>query len=379
MDDPLAHEMWDAAFRGGEDEIRAMDEEREAALQAVLGSFHDSDDDDAHERDDYDDDINDENDDETAYNDDDDDADDATGRGRGAAEAAVAAAPPPAPDVAAAEGAPRRQRPPAFSEVPLSWVVTYSMHDPYTDVHLLQARYSIWETELLVQTPRGSMELATPLVGEFNAVHTLACIAAAVALEVPLQTIVDALGNAEVCAALNRAPAAPQVMIHMRTSSGAAWCRVYSDAPGARMQLVPGRCEMIDEGQKFQVLIDAADTPARLRTVLRALRACTDCKRIILVFGCDGDGPAEERPVMGALADELADVVILTNDNPGAALPQDIIADITRGFSAAVRNAFPGEAVPFLQDVGRVEPVRTLFHPCYLPEKSVGRSRLERR
>lgn len=89
--------------------------------------------------------------------------------------------------------------PMAYEEVPLAPYVSYSMSNSNADVYPLHIAYSIWETELLVQTPRGSLELATPLIGKFNAAHTLACIAAAIALEIPLQTIVDTLGNAEVC------------------------------------------------------------------------------------------------------------------------------------------------------------------------------------
>jgi hypothetical protein len=126
------------------------------------------------------------------------------------------------------------------------------------------------------------------------------------------------------------------------------------------MQLVPGRCEVVDEGQKFQVIVDSANTPERLEALLMTVRECSDCKRIILVFGCGADDPQEMRPRMGNAADRLADIVIVTNDNPGNELPHNIVEHITGGFPQEVRHAFPGCNWNYLVDVGHVEQVRSL-------------------
>jgi UDP-N-acetylmuramoyl-L-alanyl-D-glutamate--2,6-diaminopimelate ligase len=93
---------------------------------------------------------------------------------------------------------------------------------------------------------------------------------------------------------------------------------------------VPGRLEPIDEGQAFSVVVDYAHKPGSLENVLRALRPTTD-GRVICVFGCGGDRARETRPVMGRLARELADVAIVTSDNPRSEDPLAIIDEIVAG------------------------------------------------
>jgi UDP-N-acetylmuramyl tripeptide synthase len=88
--------------------------------------------------------------------------------------------------------------PPNPEDLPLSPVLTYSLKNKSADVHAISTEFSIWETKMLVHTPRGVLELITPLIGRMNAYYTLASVAAAVALDIPLQAIVDALSNAEV-------------------------------------------------------------------------------------------------------------------------------------------------------------------------------------
>ena len=78
---------------------------------------------------------------------------------------------------------------------------------------------------------------------------------------------------------------------------------------------VPGRLETIDEGQPFEVIVDYAHKPLALETLLRTVRELSS-GRVICVFGCGGDRDREKRPQMGRIATELADVVIVTNDNP---------------------------------------------------------------
>jgi UDP-N-acetylmuramoyl-L-alanyl-D-glutamate--2,6-diaminopimelate ligase len=93
---------------------------------------------------------------------------------------------------------------------------------------------------------------------------------------------------------------------------------------------VPGRFESIDEGQPFDVIVDYAHKPFALESVLRAARELTS-GRVLCVFGCGGDRDREKRPQMGRIATELADVVIVTNDNPRSEDPQVIIEAIVAG------------------------------------------------
>ena len=93
---------------------------------------------------------------------------------------------------------------------------------------------------------------------------------------------------------------------------------------------VPGRFEAIDEGQPFEVIVDYAHKPVALETLLRTVRELAS-GRVICVFGCGGDRDREKRPQMGRIASELADVVIVTNDNPRSEDPQAIIAAIVAG------------------------------------------------
>ena len=98
---------------------------------------------------------------------------------------------------------------------------------------------------------------------------------------------------------------------------------------------VPGRFESIDEGQPFEVIVDYAHKPVALETLLRTVRELA-AGRVICVFGCGGDRDREKRPQMGRIASELADVVIVTNDNPRSEDPQAIIDAIVAGAVGAV-------------------------------------------
>src|SRR4051812_9254319 len=93
---------------------------------------------------------------------------------------------------------------------------------------------------------------------------------------------------------------------------------------------VPGRFESIEEGQAFEVIVDYAHKPLALETLLHAVRELAT-GRVICVFGCGGDRDREKRPQMGRIASELADLVIVTNDNPRSEDPQAIIAAILTG------------------------------------------------
>jgi UDP-N-acetylmuramoyl-L-alanyl-D-glutamate--2,6-diaminopimelate ligase len=98
---------------------------------------------------------------------------------------------------------------------------------------------------------------------------------------------------------------------------------------------VPGRFEAVDEGQPFTVLVDYAHTPDSLENVLRTARDLAH-NRLICVFGCGGDRDRGKRPLMGRIASAIADMSIVTSDNPRMVEPEAIIAEIVAGAEADV-------------------------------------------
>ena len=145
--------------------------------------------------------------------------------------------------------------------------------------------------------PRGStftaagLALETPLLGVFNVENVLAAVAAATLLDVDDEAIVAGV----------------------RAVRG-----------------VPGRFEAIDEGQDFAVVVDYAHKPDALASALRASRQL-GAGRLTVVFGAGGDRDRSKRPEMGRVARELADRVILTNDNPRSEEPLAIVEQIVQG------------------------------------------------
>jgi UDP-N-acetylmuramoyl-L-alanyl-D-glutamate--2,6-diaminopimelate ligase len=95
-----------------------------------------------------------------------------------------------------------------------------------------------------------------------------------------------------------------------------------------RIGRVPGRFEPVDAGQDFAVIVDYSHTPDSLENVLNAARDLAGDGRVICVFGCGGDRDRAKRPLMGAIADELADRAIVTSDNPRSEDPEAIIAEV---------------------------------------------------
>jgi UDP-N-acetylmuramoyl-L-alanyl-D-glutamate--2,6-diaminopimelate ligase len=116
---------------------------------------------------------------------------------------------------------------------------------------------------------------------------------------------------------------------------------------------VPGRLEPVDEGQPFTVLVDYAHTPDSLANVLRSAREVAT-NRLVCVFGCGGDRDRGKRPVMGRLARELADVAIVTSDNPRSEDPLAIIDEIVAG--AADLAVEPDRRVAIAQAIELAEP-----------------------
>ncbi len=98
----------------------------------------------------------------------------------------------------------------------------------------------------------------------------------------------------------------------------------------ARAGRVPGRFEPIEEGQGFAVLVDYAHTPDSLENALKAARRLTE-GRLIAVFGAGGDRDRDKRPKMGRAGAELADLAVVTSDNPRSEDPAAIVAEVVAG------------------------------------------------
>jgi UDP-N-acetylmuramoyl-L-alanyl-D-glutamate--2,6-diaminopimelate ligase len=113
---------------------------------------------------------------------------------------------------------------------------------------------------------------------------------------------------------------------------------------GARVLLndkgAPGRLQRVESGDAgFQVFVDYAHTHDSLENVLKAVRGTMGKERLICVFGCGGDRDRTKRPKMGAVAEGLADRVIVTSDNPRTENADAIIEEICAGFSAGWKGA----------------------------------------
>lgn len=186
---------------------------------------------------------------------------------------------------------------PVLRAVTRARVMTYGLRAP-AEVRGRDVRLHLRGSEFTAETPAGTARVTLRLAGRFNVANALAAIAVGIAHEVPLATIADAL---------------------------------------AAMPGIPGRFEAVDEGQAFAVIVDYAHTPDGLENVLRSAREITP-GRVIAVFGCGGDRDRTKRPIMGRIAAELADHVIVTSDNPRTEDPDAIIDEILPGTRAAARQ-----------------------------------------
>jgi UDP-N-acetylmuramoyl-L-alanyl-D-glutamate--2,6-diaminopimelate ligase len=131
----------------------------------------------------------------------------------------------------------------------------------------------------------------------------------------------------------------------------------------AAVRGVPGRMEPVEAGQRFLVLVDYAHTPDGIENVLRAARPLVaEGGRLLVVFGAGGDRDRRKRPLMGRAATSLADLTVVTSDNPRTEEPLAIIEEILPGaregggayvvepdrraaIRLAVREARPGDVV----------------------------------
>jgi UDP-N-acetylmuramoyl-L-alanyl-D-glutamate--2,6-diaminopimelate ligase len=87
----------------------------------------------------------------------------------------------------------------------------------------------------------------------------------------------------------------------------------------------------VEHGQPFPIFVDYAHTDAALEAALRSVKEMTAIKKVAVVFGCGGERDAGKRPLMGRVAGELADLPVVTSDNPRGEDPHAIIAAVVEG------------------------------------------------
>jgi UDP-N-acetylmuramoyl-L-alanyl-D-glutamate--2,6-diaminopimelate ligase len=169
--------------------------------------------------------------------------------------------------------------------------VTYAIDGP-ADVRPGPLSFSLDGLQFEVRTPRGTLTIRSPLVGRPNTYNILAAVATAMALDVPFGAIEAGIRD----------------LAH-----------------------VPGRFQVVSEpGDDLRVVVDYAHTDDALKNVLETARPLAQ-GRVITVFGCGGDRDRTKRPLMGAVASRLSDLVIVTSDNPRSEDPAQIIEEIKRG------------------------------------------------
>ena len=142
-----------------------------------------------------------------------------------------------------------------------------------------------------VQAAEGRFTVQSPLIGRINVYNILAACGAGLSYGLPPETIAQGI---------------------------------------AQLRSVPGRFERVDEGQPFVVVVDYAHTDDALRNVISMARSL-EPKRVVTLFGCGGDRDRTKRPIMGQVAAELSDFVVLTSDNPRSEDPLDIMNDVLVG------------------------------------------------
>ncbi|HAC65672.1 MAG TPA: UDP-N-acetylmuramoyl-L-alanyl-D-glutamate--2,6-diaminopimelate ligase, partial [Cyanothece sp. UBA12306] len=178
-------------------------------------------------------------------------------------------------------------------------VWSYSVNDPSADFYTSDLIYQATGVTGNLQTPQGMVPFSSPLIGQFNLSNLLAAVATVLHFGLDLKVVISQL---------------PQFMG------------------------VPGRMErvQISEKQDISVIVDYAHTPDSLENLLKASRPFIQ-GRMICVFGCGGDRDRSKRPLMGQIAANLADILVVTSDNPRTEDPQRILDDILEGISERVK------------------------------------------
>ncbi len=166
---------------------------------------------------------------------------------------------------------------------------------PGGDVEVADATLTLDGIKGAISTPRGKVHFESRLIGRYNLENLVAAVAAAEALELD----------------------------HEAQAAGIA-----------RQPSIPGRLEAVACGQPFPVFVDYAHTPGALEASLRSIAELTE-RRIALVFGCGGDRDRGKRPLMGRIAGDLADLAIVTSDNPRGEDPQAIMLAVEEGLRSS--------------------------------------------
>jgi len=195
-------------------------------------------------------------------------------------------------------------------------VVTYAIDRP-ADVRATAIQSSLEGLAFEVASPNGPMTIRSPLVGRPNVLNILGVIAAAVGLGLPTSAIEQGI---------------------------------------ARLERVPGRFQIVSSGaDDVRVVIDYAHTDDALKNLLETARPLVPAPaRLITVFGCGGDRDRTKRPLMGAVAARLSDLVVLTSDNPRSEDPVRIIEEITRGLAPPAEPGGPVRpGTPFVTNPDR--------------------------
>lgn len=190
---------------------------------------------------------------------------------------------------------------------------TYGVQQP-ADVRGRDITVSLHGTTFHATTPAGNLTVELPHVGDYHVHNALAAIGVGLALRLDLADVRSGL---------------------------------------AGTPPIPGRFELVECGQNFTVAVDYAHKPDALERLLRGARALGP-NRILTVFGCGGDRDRGKRPIMGRLATQLSDVVIVTSDNPRSENPEQIIAEILAG----VREV-KGPAARVRTEVARARAIET--------------------
>jgi UDP-N-acetylmuramoyl-L-alanyl-D-glutamate--2,6-diaminopimelate ligase len=184
--------------------------------------------------------------------------------------------------------------------------VGYAIDTP-ADVRPGPLTFSLDGLSFEVRTPRGALSLRSPLVGRPNAYNILAAATTAMALDLPFNAIEKGI---------------------------------------ARLALVPGRFQIVSEPpDDVRVVVDYAHTDDALKNLLETARPLAG-GRVITVFGCGGDRDRTKRPLMGAVAARLSDLVVVTSDNPRSEDPDQIIDEIKRGIVVPADRARKGQPGP---------------------------------
>ena len=200
-----------------------------------------------------------------------------------------------------------------FKKICPAKIITYGLNNP-SDVMASEIKLTAHGSNFQIHSPFGNFSITTSLIGRHNVYNILAAVSV-------LGT--QGFSSDEIKKGIERLQNVPGRLE-----------QILAPAPGLDPAESRGgpRLDPAESrgGQDFSIFVDYAHTEDALKNVLTNLKAVSRGK-IILVFGCGGDRDKTKRPKMGKIASQLADVVLITSDNPRSENPQDIISQIIEG------------------------------------------------